>query len=85
MLERCRKRSGFSHGAARGCPSSVSQAGRQGGIFMVAAFIAYCLLPLSLSLSLSTTNQIRTTGDGVSDLLAAAAAAAAAEKREMSP
>ena len=38
---------------------------------MVAAFIAYCLLP---SLSPSTTNQIRTTGDGVSDLLAAAAA-----------
>ena len=84
MLERCRKRSGFSHGTAGAPPHS--QAGREAFLWSPPlSLIAFCL---SLSLSLSTTNQIRTTGDGVSDLLAAAAAAAvaaAAEKREMSP
>ena len=50
--------------------SSASEAGRH-----FYGRRLYRLLPSpSLSASLATTNQIRTTGDGVSDLLAAAAA-----------
>ena len=49
----------LSRRARRESPAqSVRDSSRRGGIFMVAVFIAYCLLPPSLPLP--TTNQIRT-------------------------